>query len=156
MQVYYILIGYLPTLWNGYSSKLNNHLFPYKVLTVLLTVVLVLYTVPSLACLFYYWKFVPLNSLRLFRQTLQPLPSPLAITSLLSMSLSLFSFCFVYLFCFLDSTYKWDGTAICLCVYISLSTVPSGSIHVGTNCKLWSSFYVLDTDITWYWSVIWQ
>lgn len=74
LQVYYILIRYLPTLWNGHSSKLNNHLFPYKVLTVLLTIVLVLYAVPSLACLFYYWKFVPLNSLHLFRQTLQPLP----------------------------------------------------------------------------------
>ena len=74
LQVYYILIRYLPTLWNGRCSKSSNHLFPYKVIAVLLTVVLVLYTVSSLACLFYYRKFVSLNSFHLFCQTLQPLP----------------------------------------------------------------------------------
>lgn len=136
-----------------------NHLFPYKLITVLLTIVLCCILYPLWLVYFITESLYLLILFTYFAKPFSLFPSPLAITSLLSMYVSLFSFCFVYLFCFLDSTYKWDGTAICLCVYISLSAVPSGSIHVVTNCKLWSSFYMLDTvrhHMLWYLSVIWQ
>jgi len=134
-------------------------LFPYKVITVLLTIVLVLYTVSSLACLFYYWKFVPFNSLHLFCQTLQPLPLWQPPASLLSVSVSLFSFCFVcFVFWIPHISEMIQYLSLSTVFDISLSTIPSGSIHVVTNGKL-SSFYVLGTarhHMLWYLSVIWQ
>ena len=52
---------------------------------------------------------------------------------------------FVHLFCFLVSTYKWDHGESVFLWFISLSIIPSRSIHVATNgmllCFLWQVIF---------------
>ena len=83
------------------------------------------------------WKFVLLNLPYLFISS--PNPTPLC---LFSVSLSLFLFCYVCpLFCFLDSTYNWNSMVFVFSWLISLSMIPSGSIHVVTNGEVSFFFY---------------
>ena len=51
----------------------------------------------SVTCLFYYWKFVPLNFPHLFYLSSY---LPLAIPCLFPVSISLFLFCYIHIFKF--------------------------------------------------------
>ena len=65
-----------------------------------------------------------------------PLPTPpLIITNPISFSMSLVFFCFL-LFVILDYTYKWHHTVFVFLWLISLSIMPSKSIHVVTNDRI--------------------
>ena len=94
-------------------------------------------TLHPLTHLFCNWKFVLLNLPHLFISS--PNPTPFC---LFSVSMSLFLFCYVCpLFCFLDSTYNWNSMVFVFSWLISLSMIPSGSIHVVTNGKV--SFFFM-------------
>ena len=78
--------------------------------------------------LYFNWNFVPLNLLYLFCLTFQSsLPTPLATISLLPVPMNLF---LVFVCFFLDSTYKWNHMVFVFVWLISLSIMPSMSIHV--------------------------
>ena len=80
--------------------------------------------------LFNNWKFVPFDHLHPFCPFLTP--CLLAITNLYSVSLS----CLVG-WLVLDSTCKWDHTVLVfLCLTVSLSIMPSRSIHVVSKGKI--------------------
>ena len=90
-----------------------------------------------LTYLFYSWKFVPLNPLRLF--PLSP-HTPSWQPPVCSLYLWV-CFCFILfvpLFCFLDSTYKWNMVFVFLWL---ISLIPARSIHVATDGKI--SFFFM-------------
>ena len=62
------VIWHLHTLWNDHN-KSGNHLSPYKVITILLTIFLMLYITSLWLIYWYNWRFVPLNILHLFSPT---------------------------------------------------------------------------------------
>lgn len=83
---------------------------------------------------FYYnWKFVPLISFPYFARPFRPpLLPPVCFLYLWA------RFClFVHLFCFSDSIYNLNHTVF-LFWLISLSIIPSRSIHIITNGKILS------------------
>ena len=119
------------TLWNDHHDKSSNHLSTYKVIIILVTTLC--YIFHPWAYLFYNWRFLPLNPLRLFHS-----PSPLTTICLVFVSMSLFSFCF------LDSAYKWDHIW-----YLSLSDLfsikPSRVIHVVANGTIFFFLWLSNT-----------
>ena len=72
--MYCIVIWHLRALWNDHHDKSSNHVSPYKVITVLLTIFFILYITAPMAHLFYTWRFVPLNPLHLFTLLLWKIP----------------------------------------------------------------------------------
>ena len=67
---------------------------------------------------------------------------PLVTTSLFSISWAcLFFVIFTSLLHFLDSTYKWYDTIFVFVWLVSLSIIPSKSIHVAANDKILFFFY---------------
>ena len=91
-----IVIWYFYT-WNDHN-KSSYHLSLYRVITVLLTILPMLYITSLCFNLFYSWKFPPFDSLHLFC----PPPASFSenLTDLFPLSLSLF---FIYLFFLLTS-----------------------------------------------------
>ena len=72
-----------------------------------------------------------------FTYFIPQLLSPLVTTCFFSVSTILFCFLiFFLLFCILDSTYKWNPTVFAFLWLISLSIIPSWSIHFVTNDKI--------------------
>ena len=104
-----IVIWHLYTLEIDHYDESSNNQSPYKIITILLTILSGLYITSPWLIYFitgslYLW--IPF--------TYFDVPSPLATTSF-SVSISLYLFC---LFCFLDSTYKWNHTIKYIYIYI--------------------------------------
>ena len=89
----------------------------------------------TLWLIYFDWKFVPLNFPHLFYSSYPPH---------LFSSNHLFVLCtygsvsvlFVHLFGILDSTYEWNHMVFVFLWFISLSIIPSRSIHVVINGKI--------------------
>ena len=92
-----------------------------------------------MACLFYDQTFVSLNPLRLFAPPAPP-PSPLLAISSFSVSVSVFLFRFYLFVLVLGSTYMWNNTLFGFLWLISLSIIPSRSMHVVAKGKI--SFFL--------------
>ena len=103
-QVYYIMVSCLHTLWSDHHDKSNNHLSPYKVFTILLTVFLMLHII---SCRLMYHITGGLYLLILFNYFTYLHPPPFWQPPICSMYLLVY-FHFVYLFSFLNSTYPLD------------------------------------------------
>ena len=127
------MVWHLHTSWNDHHDKSTNPLSPYKVITISLTIFLMLYITSPWLIYFITGGLYLLIPLTYF-VSLTPLPS--GNHPFFSVFMSLFSFCFVCLFCFLDSTYKWDHRVFIFVRLISISIIPSRSIHVVTNGKI--------------------
>lgn len=109
-----IVIWHLYTWCINHQARFSNHLSPYKVIAVLLTMFPTVCYIP-VTYLFYKWKCVPLHPILL----LSPPTSPLAAAGLFSVSESVLSWLCVLFFRF----YIWSHiififlcsvTAICL------------------------------------------
>ena len=107
---------YVISLWNEDHNKsvpiqsyhhMTGHI-PYA-----------LWDIP-MAYLFCNWRFIPLNFLHLFCPSL----------SNHSFVLWVYDSVFLFYFIFLDSTYKWVHTIYILFCLISLSIMPSSSMHI--------------------------
>ena len=131
--MYYIEIWHLHTLWNDHHGKASNCLSSHKIVTILLTILLMLY-ITSLWLIYFIT-----GSLYLFHIFCPPHFSPLWQPPFCSLYLWV---CFNFvLFCFLDSTYTRDPMEFSFSVWlISLNIIPSKSIHVAANDKI-SFFY---------------
>ena len=134
------VIWCLHTLWNDHHGKFSNHLSPYKVITVLLTIFLMLCYIP-VAYFFCGCRFVPLNPLHLFHSP--PSPSPLATTCIYESVFILF--CLLVCFVFQIPWISEYGICFSPVWLISLSIIPSGSIHAVASGKI--SFFSYDRVI---------
>ena len=132
--MYYIVIWHLDILWNDHHNESSNHLSPYKVFTIPLTILLMWYITLPMAYLFYNWRFVPFNPLHLFHllKSLPPSNHLFALCIYESVSVLLQSF----IIFFLDSIYKWDCILFIFIWPISLNITPSLSIHIVINDKV--------------------
>ena len=101
-----IVIWYFYTLWDDHH-KSSYHLSPCKVMTILLTIFLMLY---SSLLWFIYFIIGSLYFVIPFTYFIHiHFPCLLPSMSLFSVSMSLLLFCYVCLFVLcLDSTYKWN------------------------------------------------
>ena len=134
-QVYNIMTRHLYNLWSDHLDKSSSHLIPHISITILLTILPMLYSI--FPCLLLQLAFCMSQFLFLPHSSLQ-LPSHLTTISSLYQWVC---FCFVCsLFCSSDSTYKCNHMAfVFLCLTVSLSIILSRSIHVVTNGK--TSFF---------------
>ena len=129
--MYYIVIWHLHTLWNDHhDNKSSNHLVPYKVITVLLTIFLMLYMTSPWLIYYVTGGLYLLIPFIYFAHS--PQPPPFWQPPICSLYLWIY-FHIVSSFCFLDSTYKWDHAVFLFLWLISLSIIPSKSMHVVTN-----------------------
>ena len=83
----------------------------------------------------WYWKLVLLNFLHLFHSS--PTLFPLETTYLFSVSINLFLFCSISFV-----TFHTQVKSCGICLDISLSMIPSRSVHVLSNGKLSFIFMV--------------
>lgn len=95
-QVYFIMIWHLHTLWSVHHDKSSSHLSPCKVITVILTTLLMLYIISVYLCDLYYITGC-VDLLIFFSCFLSPSQSPLCWATT---HFSLFLFCFILSFWF--------------------------------------------------------
>ena len=101
LQVYYIAIWHLHTLWNDHYDKSSKHLSLYKVITVLLNMVLLL-------CITFWWLIYFLTECLYFLILSMYFPHLHLLPLWQPPICPIYESVLFVLFCFLDSTYKWD------------------------------------------------